>query len=96
MLIEPSTRKRHPAAEEAWAALEAITKDELLQLHEYFASVARATKENKLGMVCADTLQRLLQEKPVSDEELLGLTWAILTNLSEPAIGKRVESIAYA
>jgi len=87
--IPPPAHMRHPAAQEARDALKAITKDELQQLQDFFLS---SGKENKLGMVCAETLRCLVQEKSVSDEELLGLMWAIFTSPPDVSAAIKMDS----
>jgi hypothetical protein len=69
----------HPAAENArqWLLdyLRRKPAEEAHMLIESFASCG--IEGNRLGEVCSETLQRLLNKKPVSDRYLLGLVWTI-------------------
>ncbi len=65
----------HPAAYEA---LEYIKKLSIGELQGYLEAFASCSIEgNRLGEICAGTINRLLEKKPVSDRYLLGLAWAI-------------------
>lgn len=65
----------HPAAYEAkaWMALQPV--EELLKWREAFASCA--IEGNRLGEICAETLNRMMSAQPVSDRYLLGLAWTM-------------------
>jgi hypothetical protein len=65
----------HPAAYEAKAWLYKQPPEELCKWREAFASCA--IEGNRLGDVCAETLNRLLNSQPVSDRYLLGLAWTM-------------------
>jgi hypothetical protein len=70
---ELTTGEPHPAAE---AAKEWIARQpDLYEWREAFASCA--IEGNRLAEICAETLSRLLDGKPVSDRYLLGLAWAM-------------------
>ena len=70
----------HPAAMEALAYLRDMGMGELIQWQEAFSSCA--IEGNRLGEVCSETLRRLMRNDPVSDRYLLGLAWAIHTDLT--------------
>ena len=65
----------HPSAYEARVWIENKPIEELLKWREAFASCA--IEGNRLGEVCAETLNRLISEKAVSGRYLLGLAWAM-------------------
>ena len=65
----------HPAAYEAKAWIAKQPPEELLKWREAFASCA--IEGNRLGEVCAETLNRLMSSQPVSDRYLLGLAWTM-------------------
>ncbi len=65
----------HPAAYEAKAWIAQQPPEELYKWREAFA--ACAIEGNRLGDVCAETLNRLLNSQPVSDRYLLGLAWTM-------------------
>ncbi len=65
----------HPAAESAKYYLSALGAKKLFQYLEAFSSCA--IEGNRLGEICSETLNRLMQGEPVSDRYLLGLAWAI-------------------
>ena len=71
--LEPS--EPHPAAYEAKAWIAKQPPEELCKWREAFASCA--IEGNRLGDVCAETLNRLLNSQPVSDRYLLGLAWTM-------------------
>ena len=68
-------REPHPAVDSALRYISGIGFVKLLQYQEAFASCA--IEGNRIGEVCCETLQRLLDKEPVSDRYLLGLAWAI-------------------
>lgn len=65
----------HPSALDAleWV-LSLGTKELTLQLSIYSSC---AIEGNRLGEICAGTLDRLLNNKPVSDRYILGLAYAL-------------------
>jgi len=65
----------HPAVHIALEYLGTLSFDELCEWREAFASCA--IESNRLGEVCVETLNRLLDKQPVSDRYLLGLAMAI-------------------
>lgn len=71
--LEPA--EPHPAAYEAKAWISKQPPEELYKWREAFASCA--IEGNRLGDVCAETLNRLLNSQPVSDRYLLGLAWTM-------------------
>jgi hypothetical protein len=71
--LQPS--EPHPAAYEAKAWIAKQPVEELLKWREAFASCA--IEGNRLGEVCAATLNRLMNAQPVSDRYLLGLAWTM-------------------
>jgi hypothetical protein len=71
--LEPA--EPHPAAYEAKAWIAKQPVEELLKWREAFATCA--IEGNRLGAVCAETLNRLLNSQPVSDRYLLGLAWTM-------------------
>ena len=72
---ELSPNEPHPAAYEAKAWIARQPPEELYKWREVFASCA--IEGNRLGDVCAETLNRLLNSQPVSDRYLLGLAWTM-------------------
>lgn len=65
----------HPATHTALQYLRGIGAAQLMVYYESFSSCAMAG--NRLSEICAGTLKRLLDSKPVSDRYVLGLCWAI-------------------
>lgn len=65
----------HPAAYEAQAWIASQSPEDIYQWREAFASCA--IEGNRIGAVCAETLNRLLASQPVSDRYLLGLAWVM-------------------
>lgn len=65
----------HPAAHSALAYLAGLGLEKLNTYREAFSSCA--IEGNRLGQICAETINRLLRQDPVSDRYLLGLAWAI-------------------
>jgi len=65
----------HPAAYSAkdWIADQPTV--ELVKWLDSFSSCALAG--NRLGEICAETLDRLMHGKPVSDRYVLGLAWTM-------------------
>jgi len=72
---ELQTTEPHPAAFAAKAWLAEQPAEELLKWREAFASCA--IEGNRLGEVCAETMNRLMTAQPVSDRYLLGLAWTM-------------------
>lgn len=65
----------HPAA---FRAKEYIASLELQNLMMYLGSFSScALAGNRLAEICSETLDRLINGKPVSDRYLLGLAWTI-------------------
>ena len=71
--LEPA--EPHPAAYEARRWLSEQPIGELLKWREAFASCA--IEGNRLGEICCETLNRWMNNKPVSDRYLLGLAWTM-------------------
>lgn len=65
----------HPCARDALKWIQSIPIHELWQWNEAFASTA--IEGNRMAEICSETLDRLLNGKPVSDRYLLGLAWAM-------------------
>lgn len=63
----------HPAADLAMAYMRTVPRSELFLMKMTFASCA--LDGNRLSEVCVETLERLLDGRPVSDRYLLGLAW---------------------
>lgn len=72
---ELSPTEPHPAAYEAKAWIAKQPPEELYKWREAFASCA--IEGNRLGEICAETLNRVLTSQPVSDRYLLGLAWTM-------------------
>lgn len=73
---ELGEREPHPSASRALAWIrENYTMAELRMILETYSSLA--IDGNGLAEVCAETLRRLLHNKPVSDRYLLGLAWEL-------------------
>jgi hypothetical protein len=65
----------HPASIDAMHWVRTVPLSELWKWQETFAS--EAIEGNRLAEICGETLNRLLNNKPVSDRYLLGLAWVI-------------------
>jgi len=65
----------HPSALIALEFIKTISYTDLCLYQGAFSSCA--IEGNRLGEICAETLNRLLKKEPVSDRYLLGLAWAI-------------------
>jgi len=65
----------HPAYDYALSYIAKKGRKELYMLLESFSSCA--IENNRLAEICAETLDRLLHARPVSDRYLMGLAWAI-------------------
>jgi hypothetical protein len=65
----------HPSSLAAMRWMRTVPLSELLKWQETFAS--NAIEGNRLAEICGETLDRLLNNKPVSDRYLLGLAWVI-------------------
>lgn len=65
----------HPVSPEALRYLTSLGIPKLTSYLDSYASCA--IEGNRLGEICAETLERLLSKKPVSDRYLLGLAWSI-------------------
>jgi hypothetical protein len=68
----------HPAAYSAKEWIASLATEKLLMWRDAFASCA--IEGNRLGEICAETINRLLSGQPVSDRYLLGLAWAMRFN----------------
>lgn len=77
--LTPGTIKEgeyHPAADSAMHYVKDFILNDvrgIFRLKEALASCA--IEGNRLGEICGETLQRILDGKPVSDRYLLGLAW---------------------
>jgi len=69
--LEPT--EWHPAADSALRFIKSHGIQELSMLLESYSSCA--IEGNRLAEVCAETLDRAMSGKPVSDRYLLGLAW---------------------
>jgi hypothetical protein len=65
----------HPASISALDYMKTLDYGELSKYLEAFSSCA--IENNRLGEICAETLNRLMKNEPVSDRYLLGLAWTI-------------------
>ena len=65
----------HPAASNAMRYIRSLGILELLKWEESFCSCA--IEGNRLAEICAETLNRIINNQPVSDRYLLGLAWTI-------------------
>lgn len=65
----------HPAAQIALRYLSSIKPEKLFVIAESFASCA--IEGNEMAEVCSETMDRLLNHKPMSDRYLMGLAWAV-------------------
>lgn len=70
-----SKTEHHPAADDALKFLQSLGIVQLTVWQEAFSSCA--IEGNRLAEICAETLNRILSGKPVSDRYLLGLAWTI-------------------
>jgi S-adenosylmethionine:diacylglycerol 3-amino-3-carboxypropyl transferase len=71
----------HPAADSALHYLAKVGYFNLIMWQESFASCA--IEGNRLAEICSETLDRLINGKPVSDRYLLGLAWVIRNNTND-------------
>jgi hypothetical protein len=71
--LEPN--EPHPSFSSALTYLNSFNLDKLLMYLSAFSSCA--IEGNRLGEICAGTLDRFLKKEPISDRYLLGLVWAI-------------------
>lgn len=76
----------HPACEIAKQYLMSLPGTKLAQYLESFSSVALSG--NRMAEICAGTLSRLIDRKPVSDRYFLGLCVAIWS-MEESKRGKK-------
>ena len=66
----------HPSAQSAYNwIIDNFSFIDLQMAREAFASCA--IESNRLGEVCTETLNRIMNNEPVSDRYLLGLAWAL-------------------
>lgn len=65
----------HPAAHSALAYVRGIPSAELMVIQEGFASTALSGSRS--SQICLETLQRVMDGRPVSDRYVLGLAWAL-------------------
>lgn len=65
----------HPAAYDAKDYLAKLGPEKLMMYLEAYSSCA--IEGNRLGEICAETLDRLIHGKPVSDRYILGLAFSI-------------------
>lgn len=65
----------HPAAQIAFTYIKRVPVADLFIYLEAFASTALSG--NRLSQVCYDTLDRIMNGKPVGERYVLGLAWAI-------------------
>jgi hypothetical protein len=65
----------HPAADSAMLYIRSIPLSDLYTWLEAFSSCA--IEDNRLGEICAETLNRIMKGEPVSDRYLVSLAWAI-------------------
>jgi hypothetical protein len=65
----------HPSSLAAMRWMRTVPLSELWKWQETFAS--EAIEWNRLAEICGETLDRFLNNKPMSDRYLLGLAWVI-------------------
>lgn len=65
----------HPAASSALLAIASLSSKDFAMWQESFSSCA--IEGNRLAEVCAETLNRIRESKPVGDRFVLGLAWII-------------------
>lgn len=65
----------HPAAQSALNKIISLGFAEMAIWLESFSSCA--IEGNRLAEVCAETLNRIMQKKPVGERYVLGLAWTI-------------------
>lgn len=70
-------RETHPSTQSALEYISSLGLDKLTAYLEAYSSCA--IESNRLGEVCAGTLNRLLKQEPISDRYLLGLAWSLKT-----------------
>lgn len=77
----------HPAATSAYTYVKSKMKSlvKLALVRESLAS--NALSGNRLAEVCLETLERIIEKKPISDRYLLGLAW--MMKLMEEENGRR-------
>ena len=63
----------HPAAQSAKEYVASLGFEKLTMYMEAYSSCA--IENNRLGEICAETLDRLMKGQPVSDRYVLGLAW---------------------
>lgn len=71
----------HPAAYKAREWIAKLSFSDLMIWKESLASCA--IEDNRMAEVCLETLNRLLEGKPVSDRYVLGLAWVMKTGMKE-------------
>lgn len=69
--------EQHPSSESALRYISSLGLEKLTKYLEAYSSCA--IESNRLGEICAGTLNRLLKQEPVSDRYLLGLAWSLKT-----------------
>lgn len=79
----------HPASVNALAWIAKQPESELYMWLEAFSSCS--IESNRTAEICAETLNRLLTGKPVSDRYLLGLAWTMQSG----KIKKQKKNIRY-
>ena len=68
----------HPAADNALNWMR-----DRIDKFPVWVEVFTLTRENRLSQICLETLERLMNDQPVSDRYLLGLVW-VLKDLEAP------------
>ncbi len=66
----------HPSAYDAKKYLISLGPSKLMVYLEAYSSCA-IEGDNRMAEICGETLNRLIQGKPVSDRYILGLAWSI-------------------
>jgi len=75
---EIPTGKNHPAVHQAYRYIKEYIADNVIgvpMLLESFAS--NAIKGNETAKYCLDTLERILENKPVGERYVFGLAWTL-------------------
>jgi S-adenosylmethionine:diacylglycerol 3-amino-3-carboxypropyl transferase len=68
-------KEPHPATESALNYYNSLKLKDLFMWQESFSSCA--IEGNRLAEICSETLDRLMNNNPVSDRYFLGLVWTM-------------------
>lgn len=81
---ELNTGEPHPVSYQAIGYIKSLDLKELVMIKEALAS--SALEKNRTAEICLETLNRLMENKPVSDRYILGLAFFI--KLMQDRVGK--------